>query len=120
MYCKLEELLLKGAAGSDFSERLREVSGIYHEIDASQLEVQLSNLATYFQKSGIAVSLQECLNYLSPAAKTFYSEVCTLARIILVMPASNTVSERSLSVKGPSLLCSELRAILKKHNESTT
>ena len=77
------------------------MSGIYHEIDASQLEVQLSNLATYFQKSGIAVSLQECLYYLrnlSPAAKTFYSEVCTLARIILVMPASNAVSERSFSV----------------------
>ena len=101
VYCKLEELLLKGAAGSDFSEQLRKVSGIYHEIDASQLEVQLSNLATYFQKSGIAVSLQECLYYLrnlSPAAKTFYSEVCTLACIILVMPASNAVSERSFSV----------------------
>ena len=50
VYCNLEELLLKGAAGSDFSEQLREVSGIYHEIDASQLEVQLSNLATYFKR----------------------------------------------------------------------
>ena len=48
VYCKLGELLLKEAAGSNFSEQLREVSGIYHEIDASQLEVQLSNMATYF------------------------------------------------------------------------
>ena len=102
VYCKLEELLLKGAAGSDFSEQLREVSGIYHEIDASQLEVQLSNLATYFQKSGIAVSLQESASITCEAClqlqRLFYSEVCTLAHIILVMPASNAVSERSFSV----------------------
>ena len=46
VYCNLEELLLKGAAGSNFSEQLRKVSGMYHESDASELKVQLSNLAT--------------------------------------------------------------------------
>ncbi len=101
VYRNLEELLLKGAAGSDLNEQLREVSGVYPELDASQLKLQLSNLATYFQKSDITVSLKECLTYLrnlSPAAKSFYSEVCAVARLILVMPATNTVSERSFSV----------------------
>ena len=101
IYRNLEELLIKGAAGSDFSEHLREVSAVYHELDASQLKLQLSNLATYFQDNSITVSLEECLKYLrslSPAAKDFYSEVCNVARLILVMPASNAVSERSFSV----------------------
>ncbi len=74
---------------------------MYPELDASQLKLQLSNLATYFQKSDITVSLKECLTYLrnlSPAAKSFYSEVCAVARLILVMPATNAVSERSFSV----------------------
>lgn len=74
---------------------------MYHELDASQLEVQLSTLATYFQKNSVEVSLEECLKYLRSlplAAKTFYSEVCSIARLILVMPATNAVSERSFSV----------------------
>ena len=101
VYRNLEELLLKGANGKDYSEHLRDVSAMYHELDASQLEPQLSNLATYFKENSIEVSLEECLKYLrslSPAAKSFYSEVCTLARLILVMPATNAVSERSFSV----------------------
>ena len=60
IYHNLEELLLKGAAGSDFSEQLKEVSGVYHELDASQLKMQL---ATYFQENNITVSLEECLKY---------------------------------------------------------
>lgn len=98
VYRNLEELLFNGAAGSDFSEQLKEVSEVYHELDASQLKIQLSNLATYFQETNITVSLEECFKYLrslSPAAKTFYSEVCALARLIRVMPATNAVSERS-------------------------
>ena len=74
---------------------------MYHELDASQLELQLSNLATYFQEKEIKVSLDECFRYLqslSPAAKTFYSEVCGIAQLIVVMPATNAVSEGSFSV----------------------
>ena len=42
VYHNIEELLVKGAAGSDFSEQLKEVSGVYHELDTSQLKMQLS------------------------------------------------------------------------------
>ena len=81
IYRHLEELLLKGASCTDYSEHLREVSNMYDELDASQLEPQLSNLATYFQENSIEVSLEECLNYLrslSPAAKTFYSDYSSI------------------------------------------
>lgn len=74
---------------------------MYYELDASQLKMQLSNLATYFQENNITVSLEEFFKYLrslSAAAKTFYSEVCAVARLILVMPATNAVSERSFSI----------------------
>ena len=64
VYRNLEELLLKGATDSDFSEQLREVTGVYHKLDVSQLELQLSNLATYFQEKEITVSLDECFRYL--------------------------------------------------------
>ena len=99
MYCNLEGVLLKGAAGTDYSEELTKVSELYHELDTSLLKLQLSNLATHFQDNSITVSLEECLEYLrrslSLAAKQFYSEVCTVVRLILVMPAT---SERSFSV----------------------
>ena len=101
VYRNLEELLLKGAAGSELSKQLGEVSAVYHELDVSQLALQPSNLATYFRENSITPSLEECLKYLrslSPAAKTFYNEVCTVAKLILVMPASNAVSERASSV----------------------
>ena len=34
---------------------------------------------------------------MSSTQKEFFSEICTLARYILVMPATNAVSERSFS-----------------------
>ena len=37
------------------------------------------------------------LHSLSPAQKFFFSEVCRLAHLILVMPATNAVSEHSFS-----------------------
>ena len=46
------------------------------------------------------VSLRECVAFLqglSQAQKSFFSEVCQLARLILVMPATNAVSERCFS-----------------------
>ena len=58
VYHNLAELLAKGAGASDISEQLREVSGLYHKLDSSQLQLQLS---TYFQENGITVSLEECL-----------------------------------------------------------
>ena len=101
IYHNLEELLVKGTAGQEFSDEKKKVCELYHEIDGSQLNVQLESLATYFKSENIPVSLKECVKYLqslSDDAKSFYSEVCTLIQLILVMPATNALSERSFSV----------------------
>ena len=96
IYYNLEKLLLKKAACSDLSEQLSEVSGVYHEVDACQLKLQLSNLPTYFSNNNITAALEKCPEYLqilSPSAKTFLSEVCTMARLILSKSATNVISE---------------------------
>ena len=97
IYNKFKDLLLKGAGGCDLDD-LSEVSQMYPDIDFCELKIPLANLATYFNENEIAASLEEYLWSLSPAAKTFYSEVCALARLILVMPATNAISEWSFSV----------------------
>ena len=102
MYRNLEEVLVKGVARDDISKQLHDISKLYTEIDISKLEVQLRNMSSHFETNTITVSLDQCLQYLtslSPAMQVFYSEVCTLARIIMVMPATNAASERSFSVK---------------------
>ena len=101
MYRNLEEVLVKGVARDDISKQLHDISKLYTEIDISKLEVQLSNMSSHFKTNNITVSLDRCLQYLtslSPDMQVFYSEVCTLVRIIMVMPATNAASERSFSV----------------------
>jgi len=97
IYHNLEELLVKGASGEECSDQKKQVCELYNEINGTQLNVQLESPATYFQSKNIPVSLKECIKYLqdlSPDTKSFYSEVCTLTELILVMPATNTLSKR--------------------------
>jgi len=75
---------------------------IIWRLNSVELSAQLRNLGTSFSKERrtTTISLSECLQYLrrlSPAEKSFYSEVVRLARLILVMPATNAVSERCFS-----------------------
>ena len=93
----LEEALVKGVSGEDISKQLHEISRLYTEIDIIQFTVQLASMSTYFKTNHI----ESCLKYLtdlSPAMQAFYSEVCKVARLLMVMPATNATSERSFSV----------------------
>ena len=70
------------------------------DFDSSQLSAQLQNLGTFFSGNTEKVSLHDCLVALqnfSSAQKEFFCQICTLARLILVMPATNAASERSFS-----------------------
>ena len=52
-------------------------------------------LSVHFAEQGNKVTLQDCIKYfrnLSAAQRSFYSQVCILMRLILVMPATNAVS----------------------------
>ena len=48
MHCSLEDLLLKAVRGLDYSNELQSVCSLYTEIDASSLNMHLTNLATHF------------------------------------------------------------------------
>jgi len=94
IYCNPEELLVKRTSGEECDQK-KQVCELYNEINGTQLNVQLESLATYFQSDNIPFPLKECIKYLqelSPDAKAFYSEVCTLKELILVMPATNALS----------------------------
>ena len=58
------------------------------------------NLLFYFASSAETVTLSQSLTYLrqlSSESRHFYSEVCIVAHLLLVMPATNAVSESSFS-----------------------
>ena len=101
VYCKLEDLLVKAARKEDYSEELEFVTAFYREdIDSDRLKMQLDVLSSNFPEDSSLHDLQSILKYLkelSHPQRTLMSEVCTLASLILVMPASNAVSERSFS-----------------------
>lgn len=94
-YRNLEEVLVRSAAGKNYDVQLDEV---YTETDVSKLKVQLANYHYTSQKNK-SLSFEKCYLYLKSISpvRTFYSEVCTLARIIMVMPETNATNERSFS-----------------------
>ena len=62
--------------------------------------MQLHIFATIFTKEGKNTSFKNILKYLRnimSAQKTLLSEICIIAKLILVMPATNAVSEISFS-----------------------
>lgn len=64
-----------------------------------QLEIFSVNFTTDCESS-LPVTLADIVTYaksLTPSQKELLSEVCTLLKLILVMPATNAVSERTFS-----------------------
>ena len=105
MYRSLESLLVQAANGQEYDRQLDIVTALYKaDFDQALLSTQLQNLGTWFadgepKKMG-TVSLAECVAFLqglSQLQKSFFCEVCRLAKLILVMPATNAVSKRSFS-----------------------
>lgn len=99
IYSNLEQLLLKGCRGECHDEEMTFICQYYTaDIHVDNLEVQLTTLSTNMDSNN--VTLETVVNYLqglSSVGRTLYSEVCTLVKLILVMPASNVTSERSFS-----------------------
>ena len=76
-----------------------ECCDLYQELDASQLDVQLQSLKGQFSQSD-ECSIKACIAFLqelSLPARTYFSEVVKVVQLILVMPATNAISERSFS-----------------------
>ena len=98
-YRKLEDLLLNACRGREYRDELQYLCDVYQKLDASRLDVQLQNLQSQFAQSD-ECSIKACIAFLqelSLPARTYFSEVVKVVQLILVMPATNAVSERSFS-----------------------
>ena len=102
VYSSLEALLLKAAKKEDFSAELDTVVQFYGEdFNASLRKLHLEMLGTSFISSPLESltfkDVKQHMQSLSPGMQSSMSEAFTLLRLILAMPATNAVSERSAS-----------------------
>ena len=90
---------------SDFENYCDEFSYLteFYETDIRKdsLKVQLETLRTHFDsQESDCVKLKDIVDYLrslKAPMRVIYSEVVTLVRILLVLPATNATSERTFS-----------------------
>lgn len=96
----IEDLLLKAANNDDYTPELEFVSAFYYDdFEQSSLKLQLELLITLFsnQEKATLKNVRDHFKSLSPAQRGCMSEVCTLLKLLMVVPATNAVSERSAS-----------------------
>ena len=102
-YHVLQDLILNAAKGASYEEELETVANFYKDdFHRASLKVQLELFSTGFNQTeqGSQPTFCEVLKYvksMSPAMQSGMSEVMTLIKLILIMPATNAVSERSAS-----------------------
>ena len=100
IYQNLEELITKAANNSDYTTELKEVLSFYsNDFDATKLSTQLEVLSASFTTDE-HTSLKDVLTFLrtlSTGQRSLFNQVCKVANIILVMPATNAASERTFS-----------------------
>lgn len=100
IYAKSEQLLLKASNGDDFTDELEVVSQFYGaDFEPDTLKMQLTTLQFNVPKDSSS-SLSDIVSYLrslSHVQKDLIGQVMKLAKLILVMPATNATSERSFS-----------------------
>ena len=103
-YTSLQELFLKAVRGERWNEEMEEVVAVYgDDFCKFQLEGQLSLLRSIAESNGLKINsftihdFIQFLQKLDNSQKCILSEVVKLAKILLAMPATNAVSERSFS-----------------------
>ena len=101
VYSRLEDVLVKAANKENYEEDLEFICGFYREdLNQEQLKMQLDVMASNLPEEQVVHDHQSVLQYLrklSDLQRGLLSNFCTLAQLLLVMPATNVVSERSFS-----------------------
>ena len=99
-YIKLENLLLKAAKGSDFGSKYKDVMALYDsDLDGIRCHVQLKTLSEYCKEivdTGSVHTVTEVLRNLE--VRYHLCKVYKLAKLIMVMPATNFTSKRTLNL----------------------
>ena len=99
-YKQSEDLLLKAANGHSHTDELESVLSVYgDDIDRQKLVAQLAILQSEFKGEHVKClnDIVEFLKVQTAPMQALFSEIVTLTRLLLVMPATNAVSERSFS-----------------------
>ena len=98
-YDQVEQMLVNAANGKPFEKNLDDVVDFYKDdLDKFQLETQLSLLSVQFGRENGKVSLEDIikdLRNLTNAQKMFMSHLIIVTKLLLVVPATNAVRERS-------------------------
>ena len=99
-YVKLENLLLKAAKGSDFDSEYNDVMALYDsDFDGIRFHVQLETLSEYCKEIVDTVSVRTVTKVLrNLEVRNHFREVYKFAKLIMVMPATNSTSERTFSL----------------------
>ena len=93
-----EKLLTDATHGREYQDSLIDVLNIYHQdVTTIELEAHLQSLETYFDKNEdtTLADIIEKIRQLPKSSKVYFSQVITLLKILLVLPVTNAVSERS-------------------------
>ena len=102
IYAKMEQVLILAAMKGNYNEELQTVLEFYqNDFCKSELESQLEILGQMnISKTGDKISFLDVrshLKSLSASQLTYIQQVVNLAQLVLLMPATNAVSERSAS-----------------------
>lgn len=101
LYARCEQLLIKAANGEDFSSDLKTVVEFYKDdFNEPNLHSCLISLSCNIKTSDSPITLMSIIKYcqyLSSGQKYLMRDVIKLCKLILVVPATNAVSERSFS-----------------------
>ena len=100
MYATLEQLLIKAILGESFEEELQKVIGFYHDdFNDDILRVQLRTLPAVIGQGEGSVNtfhdIRMLVKQLKKPIRNLISEVVTMIKLVIVLPATNAVSERS-------------------------
>ena len=97
IYQHLEQLLLNAVHGKEYNSDLATVTGVYkYDLEAIRFDIQLDTLHSSLKENGKNMDIHDILEYiksLSQSDTSLLCEVVTLATLILVMPATNALSE---------------------------
>ena len=103
-YCAIEDLLLNAALGNDYESNFPAVMDVYgNDLDGDQLRLHLGILSATFGSDAESTNqltfrdVKKHLLSLSQAERALVSQVMILVELILVLPCTNAVSERSFS-----------------------
>ena len=122
MYASCEQVLLKACHEEDFASEMRSVIDFYgDDFQEDVLETHLKILPFVLRDCKSVSNFHELLTKLkalSKSEKQLISQVILLVKLILVMPATNAVSERSFSAT--RRLLTYLRSTMKQNRLNHT